>query len=498
MADRDASPRSAWRARSARGERIAVFGDYDCDGITAAAIMTRSSARSAAEVVPLLASRFDGGYGLSAAALDARLASGARLLVTCDCGSSRPRAARSASRARHRRVVIDHHLVPDEPLPALAFLNPHRPECGFPYKGLASCGLALSVGAALRTALGTELDLRRWLDLVAIGTIADVAPLDGDNRALVRAGPRACSATRAPRPPRARRARQARRGVAAHRAKTSRSASRRASTRPVGSARRISRSSSCSRKTDADARRLAAEVERSPIERRALQERMIAEALAEIEREGSAERPAIVSGAKAGTPASSASSRAGSSDRYRQARRRHRPRRRRGPRLGARPAGFAAHDALSRVPDVSFASADIRRQPASRSPAIAARDAARRFEAARRAGAVPERDAWACAVAPSRRTTIRHASSAISSASSPAARGTPRHACRRTAACPRPRGPRRPPQARARRRRRPSHLAASASRWAHWRADARLADARCSARSGATHATAAATPSGKI
>jgi single-stranded-DNA-specific exonuclease len=78
--------------------------------------------------------------------------------------------------------------VPAEPLPALAFLNPHRPDCGFGYKGLCSAGLALSLGAAVRARLGVELDVRAWLDLVALGTIADVAPLDGDNRRLVRAG----------------------------------------------------------------------------------------------------------------------------------------------------------------------------------------------------------------------------------------------------------------------------------------------------------------------
>jgi len=73
-------------------------------------------------------------------------------------------------------------------LPARAFLNPHRPECGHPFKGLASCGLALVVVTALRRRLDVELDVRRWLDLVAVGTIADVAPLVGDNRALVRRG----------------------------------------------------------------------------------------------------------------------------------------------------------------------------------------------------------------------------------------------------------------------------------------------------------------------
>ncbi len=85
-------------------------------------------------------------------------------------------------------IVIDHHLVPSDPLPAVAFLNPHRPDCSFAYKNLASCGLALSVIAALRAKLNASLDLHSYLDLVAIGTIADVAPLDGDNRILVRAG----------------------------------------------------------------------------------------------------------------------------------------------------------------------------------------------------------------------------------------------------------------------------------------------------------------------
>jgi single-stranded-DNA-specific exonuclease len=187
MADR-AQVAGRLSAAIRRRERVAVFGDYDCDGITATAILTEAMRALGADVVPLIASRFDGGYGVSAHAAARILSTGARVLVTCDCGSSDHASLRTLAAQGLDVVVIDHHLVPEEPLPALGFLNPHRPECGFPYKGLASCGLALSVVAALRKELGAQLDVRYWLDLVAIGTVADVAPLDGDNRALVRAG----------------------------------------------------------------------------------------------------------------------------------------------------------------------------------------------------------------------------------------------------------------------------------------------------------------------
>jgi single-stranded-DNA-specific exonuclease len=176
-------------ARAVRAkERICVFGDYDADGITAAALLTDVLSTLGAEVVPLLADRFDGGYGLSDRALDRILEAHPSLLVTCDCGSTDHERLERVRKAGVDAIVIDHHRVPDSPLPALAFLNPHRPGCPFMYKGLASVGLALSVGAGVRAALGVALDMRRWLDFVAIGTIGDVAPLDGDNRALVRAG----------------------------------------------------------------------------------------------------------------------------------------------------------------------------------------------------------------------------------------------------------------------------------------------------------------------
>lgn len=187
MADREVAAERLARAARA-GERVAIFGDYDVDGTTSAAILGDILERLGADVRVLVANRFEGGYGFSAPALERALATGATLIVTTDCGSSDHARVADANKRGVDVIVVDHHLVPDEPLPALAFLNPHRPECGFPYKGLCSAGLALSVGAAVRAAVGTPLDLRPWLDLVALGTIADVAPLDGDNRRLVKAG----------------------------------------------------------------------------------------------------------------------------------------------------------------------------------------------------------------------------------------------------------------------------------------------------------------------
>jgi single-stranded-DNA-specific exonuclease len=186
-------------ARAVRqGELVAIFGDYDCDGITSCAIMTEVLRALGGRAIPLIASRFDGGYGVSGAAAERILGTRASVLVTCDCGSSDHVALRALKARGLDVIVIDHHLVPDEPLPAIGFLNPHRHDCGFAYKGLASCGLALSIAAALRKALGVELDVRYWLDLVAVGTVADVAPLDGDNRALVRAGLEAILKARRP------------------------------------------------------------------------------------------------------------------------------------------------------------------------------------------------------------------------------------------------------------------------------------------------------------
>lgn len=187
MADRGVAARRLARAIERR-EHVVVFGDYDVDGTTSAAILSGILEQLGGRVSVRLASRFDGGYGLSDAAVERLLALEPAVLVTCDCGSSdHARIERVVARGVDV-IVVDHHLVPSEPLPALAFLNPNRPECGFAFKSLCSAGLALSLGAAVRAALGAQLDLRTWLDLVALGTIADVVPLRADNRSLVRAG----------------------------------------------------------------------------------------------------------------------------------------------------------------------------------------------------------------------------------------------------------------------------------------------------------------------
>jgi single-stranded-DNA-specific exonuclease len=187
MADRELAARRLARAIEQR-EHVVVFGDYDVDGTTSAAVLSGILEQLGARVSVRLASRFDGGYGLSDAAVDRLLPLEPGVLVTCDCGSSdHPRLERLRARGIDV-IVVDHHLVPEAPLPVLAFLNPNRPECGFGFKSLCSAGLALSLGAAVRAVLSVSLDLRCWLDLVALGTIADVVPLRGDNRSLVRAG----------------------------------------------------------------------------------------------------------------------------------------------------------------------------------------------------------------------------------------------------------------------------------------------------------------------
>ena len=179
------------------GETIGVFGDYDVDGVTTAAVLASAFRAMGGKVIPRAASRH-AGYGVGVEDVARFAADGCRVLVTGDCGTS-DHEALAAARARGIDViVIDHHELPAAETPAYALINSRRPDDAFPFKGLASCGVAFYLAAALRTRLGATFDPRELLDLVALGTIADLVPLTDENRILVAAGLKVLSARKRP------------------------------------------------------------------------------------------------------------------------------------------------------------------------------------------------------------------------------------------------------------------------------------------------------------
>jgi single-stranded-DNA-specific exonuclease len=173
------------------GETVGVFGDYDVDGVTSCALLTTFLRGAGGKVVPRAARR-DAGYGFSADDVRGFAAAGCAVIVTCDLGTSDHEALAEARARGIDAIVVDHHQVPDKQ-PDATLINPHQASCRFPFKGLASVGVAFYLAAALRTRLRergwTQLtDPRTLLDLVAVGTVADMAPLTGENRILVHAG----------------------------------------------------------------------------------------------------------------------------------------------------------------------------------------------------------------------------------------------------------------------------------------------------------------------
>lgn len=178
------------------GERIAVHGDYDVDGITGAALLTEVLRACGATVEYHIPLRLRDGYGLSAEALRRAAAAGASVAISVDCGVSAQEEAEVARQLGLDLIVTDHHHPPATLPRAHAIVNPQLADATSPWRGLAGVGVAFVVMIALRAALRrcgwfaerAEPDLRSSLDLVALGTIADVAPLTGVNRILVRAG----------------------------------------------------------------------------------------------------------------------------------------------------------------------------------------------------------------------------------------------------------------------------------------------------------------------
>ena len=168
-----------------RGKRIAVYGDYDVDGITATALLFSLLQLLGGDVVFYLPDRLQEGYGLNNGALEFLHSRGVSLLITVDCGIVNLEEVEYANRLGLEVVVTDHHQ-PGEVLPAAgAVLNPWRRDCAYPFTALCGAGIAFKLGQALCSRVGRETIIWDYLDLVALGTVADVVPLRAENRVLV-------------------------------------------------------------------------------------------------------------------------------------------------------------------------------------------------------------------------------------------------------------------------------------------------------------------------
>ncbi len=177
------------RAARDRSERVLVFGDFDADGLTGLAIMTIALRRFGVAVVPYVPSRLDEGHGLSLAAIEAAVAADVSVIVTVDCGTTSVAEVAVANERGIDVIITDHHRVPPVLPAALAIVNPHRPDSTYPDPRLAGSGVAFKVAQLLLAdepgGVAAALDLT---DLATIGSVADVAPVVGENRSIARLG----------------------------------------------------------------------------------------------------------------------------------------------------------------------------------------------------------------------------------------------------------------------------------------------------------------------
>jgi single-stranded-DNA-specific exonuclease len=176
------------RAARSRGERIAIHGDYDVDGVTSTVILKRALQLLGADVVHYIPERMKDGYGLQVPAVERLHAEGVGLIVSVDCGIRGLEAGRRARELGVDLIVTDHH-EPDADLPpAVAVINPKRADCAYPDKHLAGVGVALKLVQALCRQEGREAWLPGFVKIAAIGTLADVVPLTGENRVIAKLG----------------------------------------------------------------------------------------------------------------------------------------------------------------------------------------------------------------------------------------------------------------------------------------------------------------------
>jgi single-stranded-DNA-specific exonuclease len=189
-----------------RAESISIWGDYDVDGTTGASVLVSFLREIGVRPIFYIPHRIEEGYGLNVAGLHRLKERGVRLVITVDSGISNFNEVAAAREIGVDIVIVDHHQPPERLPPAVAVVNPHRNDCSFPDKGLCAAGLAFYLLIALRARLreagwfGTsgDPDLRRHLDIVALGTIADMVPLKGVNRTLVKRGLTALGASKRP------------------------------------------------------------------------------------------------------------------------------------------------------------------------------------------------------------------------------------------------------------------------------------------------------------
>lgn len=172
----------------AQDETIAVYGDYDVDGITATCLLTAYLSSLGAKVIPYIPDRLNEGYSLNTDAITRLRLKGARLLITVDCGITNRKEADFARGIGMDVIITDHHECKDELPRAVAVVNPHRPDCPYPFKHLAGVGVALKLALALTPEAQRSRVLKEYSDLAAIGTVADVMSLTGENRAIVSMG----------------------------------------------------------------------------------------------------------------------------------------------------------------------------------------------------------------------------------------------------------------------------------------------------------------------
>ena len=179
-----------------KGEKIAVFGDYDVDGITATCLLTDFLRSLGADCVPYIPGRLEEGYGLNPIALRQLHSEGVQLIVTVDCGITALEEAQMCKQLGIDLVITDHHECKEALPEAIAVVDPHRPDGGYPHKTLSGVGVAFKLAAALCG--DQEQVLQNYADLVCLGTVADVMPLQGENRVFVARGLESLRATRRP------------------------------------------------------------------------------------------------------------------------------------------------------------------------------------------------------------------------------------------------------------------------------------------------------------